>query len=261
MGWVVSGLVQGTQRAPYQARVAITLNPQSQLVDWFASCSCPVGAGCKHAVALSIKAAYQGGRLLEGAIPPPMDAEAAAALRERAEAAQQVAQARLAQQAEEAAERQLLGWLQQVDAVDRLVRSNPAHLRTESDRREQYVYLVSTSTTRNVSRLQFSLAVSYPKLNGQWAKPRAVSYEPQPGYGMYDSATALDHQVLQLMRACKSAREGRSYGFADTVLPMGEAGALLLRQAASTGRLLTRSPSGYPERVLAWGEPEPLQWT
>nr|WP_045532526.1 DEAD/DEAH box helicase [Serpentinimonas raichei] len=260
VNWAVSGRVQGTQHAPYQTRVAITLNPQSQLVDWFASCSCPVGAGCKHAVALSIKAAYQGGRLLEGATPPPMDAEAAAALRARSEAAQQVAQTRLAQQAEEAAERQLLGWLQQVDAVDRLVRSNPAHLRTEADRREQYVYLVSTSTTRNVSRLQFSLAVSYPKLNGQWAKPRAVSYEPQPGYGMYDSATALDHQVLQLMRACKSAREGRAYGFVDTVLPMGEAGALLLRQAASTGRLLTRSPSGYPERVLAWGEPEPLQW-
>lgn len=260
VSWAVSGSVQGTQRAPYRVSVEITLNPQSQLVDWFASCTCPVGDGCKHAVALTIKAAYQGRRLLGGAAEPQITSLSAKAMKARAEEMLKATKARLAREAEVAAERQLLAWLQKVDAADRIVRDGAGRGHAAVDRHDQYLYLVSVSTTRAVPILQMSLVVSYPKANGQWAKPRTVSYEPQPGYGMHDTAAAADHQVMRLMRACKSAREGYHYGYADTVLPTGEAGAMLLRLAASTGRLLMRSASGYPERVLGWGELEPLQW-
>ena len=139
VGWVASGRVQGSQRAPYNVRVEITLDPQSELVDWFTSCTCPVGEGCKHAVALTIKAAYQGKRLLGDAVATPVDAETAKALQARAEEALRAAKARLAQQAEEAAERQLLGWLQKVDAAGRTVRSGAGGARVAADRQEQYL--------------------------------------------------------------------------------------------------------------------------
>jgi len=260
VGWVASGRVQGTQRAPYEVSAELTLDPNAKLVDWFSLCSCPVGSACKHGVALSIKAALQGKRLLGNVATPELDAAATQALHEATEKALLAAKARQAQQAEEAAERQLVDWLGAVDATDQPGRGGARGVRTGAQQDDSFLYLLSVQTIKGVPRLQMSLATSYTKANGHWSKPRAVNFEPTPGYAMYDSAAPADHQILRLMRACKSAREGYRYGFADTVLPLGEAGISLLRLAASTGRLLTRSVSGYPEQELGWGEPEPLHW-
>ncbi|WP_382227010.1 SNF2-related protein [Hydrogenophaga atypica] len=257
VGWVITGEVQGTQRQPYHTEVEITLDPKGRLVDWYGDCTCPVGMNCKHAVALSIKAAYQGRRLVAVPHKQPTDV--------MLEAIEQ-AQARLAQQAEAAAERQLLAWLNQVEAAQ-----DPHEARLQglmSNRRsgkaaprpESFLYLVAATHTQGLPRLQMSLVTASTKVNGQWAKPRAVNHEPQSTHGAYKSASAADHEVRRLMRANKSARDGYTYGFVDTVLPTGEAGAMMLRLAASTGRLLVRGDTGYPQAALRWGEPEALQW-
>ncbi|MBD3892844.1 DEAD/DEAH box helicase [Hydrogenophaga sp.] len=249
--WRVTGMVQGEQRLPYQTSAAITLDSASRLQNWSGACSCPVGQNCKHAVALSIKAAYQGRRLLQQqphARPP-------AAQLEQARLAEQ---AQLAQKALQAADRQWQDWLEKI-AVSR----GPATAAGPSsahERAEQYLYVLTSATHEGVTQLQLTLVSSYLKVNGGWAKPRSVGYEPYPGQRLYDCATPADHQVLRLMRACKPLQGRYGYSFPDAVLPSGEAGTLLLRKAASTGRLMTRASNGYPQDPIEWGEPQALAW-
>ena len=107
-GWFLEGQVQGSQRKPYAVSVDLTLDKQGGIVEWESDCSCPVGYYCKHAVALLIKAAYQGQQLVGGRAAPARPAPLTDAQRE----AQQ--QAELQRQQEIAgieAERQLLQWL------------------------------------------------------------------------------------------------------------------------------------------------------
>jgi uncharacterized Zn finger protein len=111
-GWVLLGEVQGSQREPYELSVELKLTRGGQLVYWDSDCSCPVGNQCKHGVALTLKAAYQGLRLLDG------DAgveSAAAPTPEQVEAARQAELARKAELGRLEAEAQLLGWLQALD--------------------------------------------------------------------------------------------------------------------------------------------------
>ena len=266
VSWVISGEVQGTQVDPYEVQAEITLDPQNRLVDWFGTCSCPVGEACKHAVAMTIKAGFNGLRVGDAVVPAALVNGHDVALRAHTDGVLQAAKARLEKQAQTAAdamaERQLIGWLQKVDAAQTRAISPRADARSGEPRVDQLLYLVSTLAAPGGSRLQMTLTSAYAKVNGGLSKPSVVRYEPSAGYALYDQASPTDRQVLQLMRACKGARAGYSfgYGYTDTVWPGGEAGSLMLRQAASTGRLFTRSSTGYPERALRWGEPEPLQW-
>ena len=61
--WLLEGSVQGSQRAPYDLSIEMALRPDGQVDYWESDCTCPVGAQCKHGVALMLKATYQGVRL------------------------------------------------------------------------------------------------------------------------------------------------------------------------------------------------------
>ena len=54
--WRIQGQVQGTARRPYDVVVQLAFDANSALSDWLGDCSCPVGAECKHAVALTLTA-------------------------------------------------------------------------------------------------------------------------------------------------------------------------------------------------------------
>jgi uncharacterized Zn finger protein len=62
--WRLEGEVQGSLRRPYEVSIELTLTPQGEIDTWDSDCSCPVGYNCKHGVALTMKAAYQGLRIL-----------------------------------------------------------------------------------------------------------------------------------------------------------------------------------------------------
>jgi hypothetical protein len=88
--------------------VDIQVQPNGALSSWSSDCSCPVGQQCKHGVALTLKAAYQGLRLLSqgvgfDAVAPPSP--------QAIEAARQAALARSAEIARLEAEAQLTDWL------------------------------------------------------------------------------------------------------------------------------------------------------
>ena len=55
--WDIEGTVQGSVRQPYEVSVSLEIAPDGSLSDFHGTCTCPVGSNCKHAVALTIKAA------------------------------------------------------------------------------------------------------------------------------------------------------------------------------------------------------------
>jgi uncharacterized Zn finger protein len=185
VSWLVSGEVQGTQRYPYETQAEITLDPQNRLVDWFGTCSCPVGLGCKHAVALTIKAGFSGLKVGGTVMPAALAAEDDARLTAMAENLLQATKERLEQQARAAAEalaeRQLLGWLHKMDETRAPADSPLQPARYGHTRVDQLLYLVSSAAAPGGARLQMTLASAYKKVQGGWSKPSVVRFEPNPG--------------------------------------------------------------------------------
>ena len=250
--WRIGGEVQGTQPEPYALSVELVLAPNGQVRSWTGECTCPVGEDCKHAVALTLKALD----VRPGAEPAPRSpptAQAAQAL--------QAMQERVAAQARAEAEARLVRWLNDWD----LAADNAALplAGARADRPECYLYLLSTiGRLRNgAPQLQIEAVVSYPKLTGGWAKPKAVRTQPGPGQAVYDRATDADRQLLQLLRAMpRSLGYYSAYSGAPTGVLEGAVGLLALQQAAATGRLFVDAGGSTVGVPLRWGDPLPIAW-
>ena len=116
--WEIEGTVQGSKREAYSVSAMVEIDPAGNLSFFKGDCSCPVGDNCKHAVALTVKAAFKSARPntgsstsggpahdASGALPPP--APTAQELQQKLEA-----QARAALERESNAARQKVGqWL------------------------------------------------------------------------------------------------------------------------------------------------------
>ncbi|MEO7401961.1 MAG: DEAD/DEAH box helicase [Polaromonas sp.] len=258
--WLLQGQVQGSLRTPYEVAVEMTLMPDGRLDRWRSDCSCPVGIGCKHGVALTIKAAYQGLHLLSpdllnsamrGAAPSP----------EQVEALRQAALARAEENARQDAEAQLLQWMQALDRASGLA-AEAARAERGHNRAEQYLYLLKIiGDPGPTPRLQLEAVLSSPKVSGGWSRPKAIRTPPHEGQAAYDLASEADRQVLQLMRAMPNSDNFYSaYSVSPRVIVSGQAGLTALQQAASTGRLFMDEGRGSPGAAIQWGPAQPLDW-
>jgi superfamily II DNA or RNA helicase len=268
--WVLMGEVQGTQRAPYEVSIDMAITPQGTVAYWDSDCECAVGGNCKHGVALMLKAAYQGLQVLG------LGADAVEALKtapttpspEQIEALRLAAVARVAEAARQEAEAKLLGWLQEMDRANGLAPPAPTRTpyggdgSTTNERPEQFLYLLTVHGGNSPKpQLQMEAVVSYPKVTGGWAKPKAIKTPPYKGQPVFDRATATDHEVLELIRAMPNTQNFRySYGYSASAVPQGQVGLLALQQAASTGRLFLDDGKGGPGPVLKWGPTQTLRW-
>ncbi len=256
--WRLLGEVQGTERLPYEVSAVLKLTSDGQVHSWTGDCDCPVGHQCKHAVALMIKAAYQGLQLLGSEVDAisPVASPTPGAL----EAARKAQQARVEDIARMEAEAQLLRWLESLDRASGRA-DDDADAHRGKSRPEQYLYLLTVSGGHGPAPLlQLEAVVSYPKVNGGWAKAKPLRHAPYAGQAVYDQASPADHEVLQLMRALK-AGDDHLYRYATrfTVTPAGRIGTMALEQAAATGRLFL-DQSGGPGVAVTWGPPQPLRW-
>ena len=78
---------------------------------------------------------------------------------------------------------------------------------------------------------------------------------------MYDRATDVDRDLLQLLRAMpRSAGYYSAYGGAPTGVLEGAVGLLALQQASATGRLFADAGGSTVGVPLRWGEPLPVAW-
>ena len=257
--WLLLGEVQGSQREPYELSVELKLTHDGRLAHWDSDCSCTVGNQCKHGVALSLKAAYQGLRLLGSGA----QVEAAAApTPEQMEAARQAELARKAEVARLEAEAQLLGWLQALDRAKTGKSYVGVAERPGAAKTAQYLYLLTVMNAHGPTPLLlFEAMTAVPKLSGGWSKPKRVSSPPYEGLAVMDAASATDHDIFRLLRAQPNSSNSYStYSFSASVLPTSQTGQMLLQMAASTGRLFTNNGSGAPDAALRWGPPQALAW-
>jgi superfamily II DNA or RNA helicase len=267
--WLLLGEVQGSLRTPYEVAIEMALMPDGQLDYWDSKCDCPVGRQCKHGIALMIKAAYQGLQLMgDNADLYPDRSQRSPPSPEQVEAYRQEALARAQENARLEAESHLLRWLQALEragngATDHSSALTAAPADRVAVRPEAYLYLLSVAGANGTTpQLQIDAMVSYPKVTGGWAKPKAIRARPGPGQPAYDQASAMDRQVLQLMRAMPANKSGYyyAYDFNASVVLEGQAGLMLLEQAASTGRLLLNAGQSSPCTVIRWGAPQSLRW-
>ncbi|MFN4120350.1 SNF2-related protein [Acidovorax sp.] len=247
--WIIKGAVQGTQLEPYELSVELILKPNGQVVAWSGLCTCPVEEGCKHAVALTLKA----GQLRPGEASKPLSPQAVQAL--------QAMQERVSAQARAEAEVRLVRWLDDWDrAADNAAPPLPG---ARADRPECYLYLLSPigRLRSGAPQLQIEAVVSYSKLTGGWAKPKTIRTQPGPGQAVYDRATDADRQLLQLLRAMpRSVGYYSAYSGAPTGVLEGAVGLLALQQAAATGRLFADAGGSTVGVPLRFGDALPMTW-
>ncbi|MCX7277150.1 MAG: DEAD/DEAH box helicase [Burkholderiales bacterium] len=240
--WQLSGSVQGSERSPYTQNIRLHINVHGMLTHWDADCSCPVGVDCKHAVALSLKAAY---RTQTSNTPPPAkpptEAELAAARQAATERSRAAAQAKVGH------------WLAQFDALER----GPSAAHTELW--ESFVYVLGPSPGAHLAgMLELQLHKSRPKKNGDWSKPKSIAALPTPGHPMWDDASPQDQELLLLLKGQSVASPSPSYGISAVVA--GAAGLLALQLASATGRLFALADGGFLGKTLQWSPPRDMAW-
>jgi len=235
--WHIDGDIQGSERAPYFCDVRLELAPGGQVLHFSSDCSCPVGVNCKHAVALTIKAAYKSG-----------------AVRGSAASAAQQTFAPPKPPAPPAPQALVDRWLDLFDAPIPVPEAEPG---TQAP--QVPVYLLRGARADDGSQaLMLGWKFSRPLKRGGWAKPKA------PGYDALhrDEVTRnpLDRECVRLIHALGQGRY--SYGQQVSQGPVrGQAGLLALREAADTGRLFAPSADDVVDGPpLTWGAPRTLGW-
>ncbi len=255
--WLVEGSVQGSHPHPYELSVELSLTSEGRITSWEADCSCPVGYNCKHAVALTLQAATvdpsaPGAEKIFSAQPSAQDIEA-----------QRLAeQERLKEAERQKAETTLLTWLAKLDQASGNNPPPPSGLRQNS-KPERYLYLLQISGPHSPNpRLALEAVTSYPKLKGDWAKPKTIRTPPYAGQPVYDQASTIDHEILNML--VMMARSGNNTYYtsssARSVL-FGRVGLIALEQAASTGRLFMGYDNGEIGPRLHWGPARTLDWS
>jgi superfamily II DNA or RNA helicase len=276
--WLLLGKVQGSQRQPYELSIELELTAEGKITFWDSECSCPVGHQCKHGVALMLKAAYEGLRLIKAppseVVPAAPSVASEADLRASFARLQEAAAAQAAEKAAEetarrASDAQLTRWLLALDNAKGNTRIPGDHADSglggknrAPERLEQFLYLLKpVHLGDDLPRLRLEVVTAYTRVNGDWSKPKQIRYAPASGQPVFDRASETEHELLQLIRVMPDSQGySSSYGVRSKVIPGGQAGLLALKIAADTGRLLLDIGDLAPGRRVTWGPAQALQW-
>jgi len=257
--WLLLGDVQGSARRPYEVSIEVKRGAAGHVLEWDSDCTCPVGYQCKHGVALMIKAAYKGQQILgaSAAAPnfKPLTEQQLAAQRE-ADLTRRQAAAQLE------AENQVIRWLSELERGGAKA-PMAAERSGQNLRHDEFLYLLNVMSAQGPQPLlTLEAVVSYPKVNGGWAKAKPIKTTPGSGQPVYDSATETDHDVLQLMHTMPSAASAYYYAYSakSRVTVEGKFGVQALELAASTGRLFIGDKNGQPTTPATWGPPLDVLW-
>ena len=235
--WCITGEVQGSERMPYESTALLEADANGRVLTFQGECSCPVGQDCKHAVALTLKAAYRSRRPPSGSAALPVQV--------------------LPEQARpDAANAQLTQWLDlfELDAPPSPLGAQPIE--------DSLVFLLHRPTQerrgeREAARPLLSWGLSHPLRRGNgWTRVRTPSYY---GGAPTRNATPDELECLRLIGSLSASSYG--YGGGQSAALRGHVGLLALRLAALSGRLFlvdkTQEIKGTP---LRWGAERSIQW-
>ena len=231
--WALEGQVQGSQYQPYSTEVRLEFAEDGELLSFDGDCSCPVGADCKHAVALALQAGAQHARYETGGVPATAPAPAPA--RRAPSPLQRVEQ-----------------WLQHIDS------SLPAPQHVPDGYQGQPVYLLrAMASGPGLPALELAWLMARPLKRGGWSRPQPPAYGTEQRLG----ALSPDGEAVRLVRALDGMRYGYGYGPSAWNPVSGTLGALALQACAATGRLYWADAQGAVSgEPLAWAGERLLDW-
>lgn len=235
--WDIEGEVQGTERKPYSAFVAVEIDPEGNLSDLNGTCSCPVGRNCKHAIALPLKAAFMSARSPAQATrglqtsKQPEDKRPASQKFEALLADQKARAARVAEQ-------KVTQWLDLLgDATTSQVAADSSGLAVTSQagdaREDEVVYMLSSQKAASQTLLALSFGHSRRRIKAGWTLVK------MPRYFEPEKMTQAARDVVNLLPTLSyQARRYASSTVGKSVLD-GEAGRLAVQLASASGRLFS----------------------
>ena len=263
--WEIEGTVQGSKREAYSVSAMVEIDPAGNLSFFKGDCSCPVGDNCKHAVALTVKAAFKSARPNTGSstsggpahndngqpVTPLSPALSAHEAQQKLEA-----QARATLERESHAARQKVSqWL---DLFGKEAESDePTQAQAEATAQpaeERVVYMLTAERHGTGSLLNLGFGYSKRLRNGNWAKVKL------PRYGQVHNASTQDMEIVRLIQSLGRNSLVNAYSAADKAPLAGETGRLALELAANTGHLFDLSAErvlGAPIRI---GAARPVRW-
>ncbi len=246
--WFIDGQVLGSKYENYAVEVALETNSLGNVTFYKGKCSCPVGVGCKHCVAVTLKAAYKAGVLGQQRstfTPLPTQAQL------------QSMQEQLARQAQEkehlAAQQKVVHWLDLFgDAQPTLDADDTAN--SSAAQNDIVVYALSAKQVDNYEVLSLTVGLAKRLRNGNWSKLKAIPY-----YERHDPKPP-DADVRRLVKSMS----GVSYSYGahseyQCVLA-GSTGMLALQLAASSGHLFYCMAERSLGATLQAGEPRHMAW-
>ena len=267
--WEIEGTVQGSKREAYRVSAMVEVDPTGDLSFFNGDCSCPVGNNCKHAVALTVKAAFKSARPNAGSSTSgrpflPAVQYTNAAQITPTPSPQQVqqkleAQAQVARERESTLARQKVGqWLDLFgkDADAALAAEGAAAEPGASDlpAEERVVYLLTAERHGAGQLLNLGFGYSKRLRSGNWAKVKL------PRYGQVHNASSQDMEIVRLIQSMGRSNLVNAYSAADKAPLTGETGRLALELAASTGFLFDVSAERVLGMPIRLGAPRPVRW-
>lgn len=225
--WRIEGEVQGEDRQVHECSVLLELDADGRIASFGSDCSCAAGSRCRHAVALTLKAAYQSGtvRGAEPPSPPRPPAPAAPA-----------------------------GLPPSLGLFDDLA---PPPAAPESD---PPIYLLQESrrSPREPARPLLAWRLARPLKRGGWGRLRSPDADAMvrlglPGGGLSEA----DRECL----AHIGRLGGAFYLHTASGLLHGAEAPAALQAAARTGKLFLADAEGRPQGApLRWGVPRAIGW-
>ena len=263
--WEIEGLVQGTEREPYQVIVGVEIEPNGQLTYFNGACSCPVTVNCKHAVALTLKAAYASARAAQPAWPSVVPRGGATIGEPEPDRlyssnSPEARQKAAAEREFRLAEQKVGQWLDLFEGPKSPSGgSDGAGTRLYSPRAapanaDQVVYTLSAGKSGDHAVLQLGFGLSRLLRNGSWAKLKPVRYIDVV------RTPPADLEIMRLIQTLAAQTSSYSYTSADKGQLNGETGRLALQLAINTGRLFTVTDERSLCQPVRLGPPRSLRW-
>lgn len=225
--WRIEGEVQGEDRQVHECSVLLELDEDGRIASFGSDCSCAAGSRCRHAVALTLKAAYQSGTV-RGAEPPSPPRPAPPAVPS--------------------------GLPPSLGLFDEL---EPPPAAPESD---PPIYLLQESrrSPREPARPMLAWRLARPLKRGGWGRLRSPDADAMVRLGLPGSGLSeADRDCL----AHIGRLGGAFYLHTASGLLQGAQAPAALQSAARTGKLFLADAEGRPQGApLRWGAPRAIGW-
>ena len=258
--WCVAGAVRGIGREIYDVSVTVEASPHGDVTYFTGNCSCPVGTGCKHSIALAIKAAAKSGgfRAFTAPATPPANADEQ---RLKPQELQLLKDAQRKLQNEERIlreARQPEGRTSQwLDLFGPEAEATGAACSDDgfdaTDQPEHLVYTLSTALSGAQKVLQLGFGFTRRLVDGNWAELKLQRY-------LYPyELSAQDTEIFRLIDSLAPRQYSHTNANNQAVLA-DASGLLALQLAAGTGRLYAAVNERLQGEALQLGPAQALSF-